>query len=173
MFSFPSCSSNLHLLLCLELDKPEIYSWAYKRGIILSRIVKITYLTKKKHKGLTFQLDETVIFFPSTFHLPSPLISSLLDSSKILLAWYILSAWRVNHSRFREPGFFQEPLRLPSEAQWRSAHHMIPEPPQRHPAQPTCCSAPSKSTLSLPTDLQLRLHISPGLCRDFSTPSFT
>lgn len=112
MFSFPSCSSNLHLLLCLELDKPEIYSWVYNRGIILSRIVKITYLTKKKHKGLTFQLDETVIFFPPTSHLLSSLLCWVqLNSLSLVYALSMesesLPLWRA----WLLPGATQTPIR--------------------------------------------------------------
>lgn len=54
-----------------------------------------------------------MIFLPAI----SQLISFSLDLSKTLLAWRILSAWRVNHSHFGESAFFREPFKCPSVTQ--------------------------------------------------------
>lgn len=113
VFSFPCCSSNLSLPLCLALDKPEILAGLPAQAFFAAGR-EITYLAERETPGFNFSTAPSS-GFPAP--LLSTLISLLLDFSKcslpsISVGSVSLPLW----SLWLLPGALGVPLRNSAEA---------------------------------------------------------
>lgn len=140
MFSFPCCSSNLSLPLCLALDKPEILAGLPAQALFAAGR-EITYLAERETPGFNFSTAPS-----SGFPAPSSLLSSLCCLISVN-ALCLASVWGVTRSHFGVSGFFQEPLEFPSGTQRRPSNLMAPQSPSRgDPAQTPQCWTPLGAT---------------------------